>query len=81
MSADLQVGARLLHDDGRREGAPRDGEGARPRARPFLRRQIAARVRLRRVPELHFTFDESVDRGQRIEQLLQEIQARPAPRR
>ena len=34
---------------------------------------IAARVRLRRVPELHFTFDESVARGQRVEQLLQEI--------
>ena len=81
MSADLQV-ARIYYTVMGDEKARREtGEGPRPRARPFLRRHIAARVRLRRVPELRFTFDESVERGQRIEQLLEEHPQRPAPHR
>ena len=44
------------------------------RAIPFLRRQIAARVRLRRVPELFFQFDESVERQDRIEKILIDLQ-------
>ena len=45
------------------------------RAKPFLRQRIAARVGLRRAPELAFQFDESIAREERIESLLQEIQA------
>ena len=40
---------------------------------PFLRRQIGSRLRLRRVPELTFIYDESVAGQDRIEQLLNEI--------
>jgi len=29
-------------------------------------------VKLRHVPELHFHYDESLDRGERIEQLLRD---------
>lgn len=36
-----------------------------------IRRTLAARVKLRAVPELHFFYDDSVDRGDRIERLLQ----------
>jgi ribosome-binding factor A len=43
------------------------------RAIPFLRRQIGSRLRLRRVPELTFIYDESVAGQDRIEQLLNEI--------
>jgi ribosome-binding factor A len=43
------------------------------RAAPFLRRQIGSRLRLKRVPELTFVFDESVAGQDRIEQLLHEI--------
>jgi ribosome-binding factor A len=43
------------------------------RAAPFLRRQIGARLRLRRTPELRFERDESVAGQDRIEQLLKEI--------
>jgi ribosome-binding factor A len=43
------------------------------RARPFLRRQLAARLRLRRAPELAFQYDESIGQQERIESLLEEI--------
>ncbi|NLB14278.1 MAG: 30S ribosome-binding factor RbfA [Gammaproteobacteria bacterium] len=37
-----------------------------------LRFELCRRVRMRAVPELHFHYDDSVDRGERIEQLLRE---------
>ena len=40
-------------------------------AREF-RYQLAHTMRMRRVPELRFKYDESVDTGERIEQLLRE---------
>jgi ribosome-binding factor A len=43
------------------------------RASAFLRRQIAQRVRLRHVPELFFAFDESLEQGTRIDQLLSQL--------
>ena len=52
--------ARLLHDARRREGAARDARRRSQRATPFLRRQIGQRMRLRRVPELEFFYDESI---------------------
>jgi ribosome-binding factor A len=45
------------------------------RAAAFLRRQIGSRLRLRRVPELEFLYDESVAGQDRIEQLLNNIRA------
>jgi len=35
-----------------------------------VRRELSQRVKLRAVPELHFFYDDSVDRGDRIERLL-----------
>ena len=49
------------------------------RALPFLRRQIGARLRLKRVPELQFIYDESIAGQDRIEQLINELHAAPAP--
>ena len=43
------------------------------RAAPFLRRQIGQRLRLKRTPELRFTYDGAVAGQDRIEQLLNEI--------
>jgi ribosome-binding factor A len=45
------------------------------RAAPFLRRQLAARLRLRRAPELQFIYDESIAGQDRIEQILNELRA------
>jgi len=60
----------LIGDD----KAKRATQLALERATPFLRRQIGARVRLRRVPELRFEFDRSVEHQDRIEQLLIDIE-------
>ena len=39
---------------------------------PELRHQLAQAVRMRHVPELHFHYDDSVDRGERIDALLKD---------
>ncbi|TCZ86511.1 30S ribosome-binding factor RbfA [Lysobacter sp. N42] len=41
-----------------------------------IRYELARAVKLRHVPELHFVYDESLDRGEKIDRLLQQI--RPA---
>lgn len=38
-----------------------------------LRYQLAQAMKMRHVPELHFHYDDSVDRGERIEQLLRDL--------
>jgi ribosome-binding factor A len=43
------------------------------RAAVFLRRQIGSRLRLKRIPELEFLYDESIAGQDRIEQLLNDI--------
>jgi len=83
VSPDLQL-ARVYYTSMGDEKARRETEKALGRALPFLRRQIAQRVRLRRVPELEFFFDKSVAHQDRIEQVLQELKAEadarpPAP--
>jgi ribosome-binding factor A len=78
VSADLQV-ARVYYTTLGDERARHDAARALQRAAPFLRRQLAQRLRLRRAPELHFRYDESIARGERVEQLLQEIQAAAQP--
>jgi ribosome-binding factor A len=45
------------------------------RASVFLRRQIGSRLRLKRVPELEFVYDESIAGQDRIEQLLNDIRS------
>jgi ribosome-binding factor A len=38
-----------------------------------LRYRLAQALRMRHVPELHFHYDDSVDRGERIDQLLRDL--------
>jgi ribosome-binding factor A len=45
------------------------------RASTFLRRQIGSRLRLRRVPDIEFIYDQSIAGQDRIEQLLNTIRA------
>lgn len=42
-------------------------------ATPFIRRTLGATLELRRVPELRFELDETLDRALRIERILQEV--------
>ena len=77
VSPDLQL-ARVYYTSMGDEKGLRETAKALGRALPFLRRQIAQRVRLRRVPELEFFFDKSVAQHDRIEQILQELKAEAA---
>jgi ribosome-binding factor A len=43
------------------------------RARPRIRGEVGSRVRLKYLPDLHFELDESIDRGNRMEQLLRSL--------
>ncbi len=38
-----------------------------------IRYRLAHTVKMRHVPELHFHYDDSVDRGERIDQLLRDL--------
>ncbi len=40
---------------------------------PWLRHSLSGRVRMRRVPELRFVFDESVERGARLSALIDNL--------
>jgi len=78
VSPDLQM-ARVYYtslgdDTGRRATAR-----ALERAAPFLRRQIGRRLRLKRVPELTFAYDDSIAGQDRIERLLNELQPGVSP--
>jgi len=50
------------------------------RAAPFVRHVLATRVTLRRVPEVHFQYDEGLAAHQRVEELLHEIHEADAAR-
>ncbi|WP_062050816.1 30S ribosome-binding factor RbfA [Bacillus sp. JCM 19034] len=43
------------------------------KAKGFIRSEIGKRIRLRKTPELLFEFDESIEYGNRIETLLQDV--------
>lgn len=49
------------------------------RAKGFLRREIASRVRLRKAPELVFVWDERLQRVERINEILAGLDIPPAP--
>ena len=52
------------------------------RAAGFLRSELAHRLTTRKVPELHFEYDESVERGMRLSRLIDEaVKPTPAPKR
>lgn len=69
VSPDLQQ-ARVMYTVLGDEKARQSSGKALERAAPFLRRQLGQRLRLKRAPELRFTYDESVAGQDRIEQLL-----------
>lgn len=43
------------------------------RAKGYLRRELAARLKLRVVPQLEFHYDEALQQGRRIDDLLDKI--------
>ena len=45
----------------------------------FMRNQLAKRLRLRRIPELSFHWDDSIERGTHLLQLIDEISTDSTP--
>ena len=60
------------------EASPQDALEGLQHAAGFLRRELAARLRLRHVPQLAFSYDESLDRGRRIDEILDAIRGEDA---
>ena len=79
VTADLQI-ARVFYTTLGDQKARTETSRALTRATGFFRRQIGARVQLRRVPEIEFRFDESVANQDRIERILREIHEQDAQR-
>jgi ribosome-binding factor A len=79
VSPDLQT-ARVFYTSLGDEKARTETAKALKRATPFFRRQLGERMRLRRVPEVEFRFDESVGHQDRIEQILRDLHAEDAKR-
>ena len=72
LTGDLQLASvyyRMIGD-----GMPKEKvQAGLERAGVFLRRRVAESIEMRRVPSLRFFFDESIERGSRIENLLSHL--------
>jgi ribosome-binding factor A len=79
VTADLQL-ARVFYTSLGDPNARKETARALRRATGFFRRQVGARLQLRRVPELEFRFDESIAHQDRIEQILRDIHEEDAQR-
>jgi ribosome-binding factor A len=78
LSADLKYAKVFVSCMGSEEEkkAMLNGLGA---AANFLRNQLAKRLRLRRIPELSFEWDDSIERGDHLLQLMDKISAEHFP--
>jgi ribosome-binding factor A len=74
VTPDLQQ-ARVYYTTIGDEKARKESDRALHRAIPFLRRQLGRRLRLKHVPALDFFYDESIERQDRIERIMLDIQA------
>jgi ribosome-binding factor A len=79
VSSDLQV-AHVYYTSMGDQKARTATARALDRATPFFRRHIASAIRLRRVPEIDFRFDESIANQDRIEQILRDLHEEEARR-
>jgi ribosome-binding factor A len=72
MSPDLRV-AKVFYSmiaDEKQRAETQKGLDA---AKPFVRREVTARVKLRVSPEVHFAWDGSLEEGDKIERLLKQV--------
>jgi ribosome-binding factor A len=76
VSPDLQQ-ARVFYTSLGDDKARKETSKALGRATPYMRRQIGARLRLRRVPELEFRFDQSIEHQDRVERIIRDLHEHP----
>lgn len=72
MSPDLRV-AKVFYSmigDEKQRAETQEGLNA---AKPFVRREVTARVKLRVSPEIFFAWDGSLEEGDKIERLLKQV--------
>lgn len=74
VTPDLQQ-ARVYYTALGDESTRKETARALGRATPFLRRQVGGRLRLKNVPTLEFFYDESIERQDRIEKIMLDLQA------
>ena len=72
MTRDLQH-ARVYYTTLNDTASRRETARGLRRATPFLRGQLGRRMRIKRVPELTFVYDESIEREHRIAQILEAL--------
>ena len=72
MTKDLQL-ARIYYMTPADEKILKNAAQALRRARPFLKRKLAQRLRLRHMPELTFLYDDSIEKQYNVERLLDQI--------
>ncbi len=78
MSADLKIARvyfAIYGDDKKSEGAVKGFESARG----FIKRNLASKLGLRYMPDLKFFYDDSLDYGSHIDQLLEKIKTENGP--
>jgi ribosome-binding factor A len=61
------------------EEVKRDTLNGLATASGFLRNQLAKRLRLRRIPELSFHWDDSIERGAHLLELIDEVSSSSTP--
>lgn len=70
---DLSIAKVFYTVVGDEEERLRNAEGLE-QATPYIRRQLAGKLKMRHTPSLVFRYDTSIDYGQRIDSLLKEIE-------
>lgn len=75
VSPDLRV-ARVYYSMMGTDAQKADTQAGLDAAKGFVRREVSARVKLRVSPEIVFSYDGSIDEGDKIERLLKEVKAK-----
>lgn len=74
VTADLSFARVFVAVHGNEEDRARVMEGL-GRAAGFVRRELGPRLGLREVPEIRFEYDDSLDRGARVDELLRRLES------
>lgn len=72
VTGDLQQATAFITVYGEEDQRSKTLEGL-DKAKGFIRSEIGKRIQLRKTPDLAFKFDESIERGNRIEELLRNL--------
>ncbi len=79
VTADLWLARVYVRPDPTQEGeSPDEMLAGLEKAAPFIRRSLGKTLKVRRVPELRFLPDRTLEEALRIERILREIAPRPA---